>query len=174
MGSQGFANEPVSVHRIHSLLPKGIQLNIEPNIPSDFILVTPRNEEYFWMPDGFFEKYMADSKSAHRPFIHLIVRGVSTENKGKSPIKECVAEMKKHFPIRSTSLRWGNYDVISIKMNATDDDEYMAFVDLNRDDGGFVIFHLGYYKKIDHGNGNQPSKEDLAFWNDFLNKTKAF
>lgn len=126
------------------------------------------------MPDGLFEKYIADEKSPHGPFIHIIVRDGFKENKEKIPIKECVAEMKERFPVRSFSFRWGNYEGIAIKMNATDDDEYMALVDLNRDDGNFLIFRLGYYKKLDYGNGNKPSKEDLAFWNDFLKKTKTF
>lgn len=171
--SQVFS-EPEKTKRIHSLIPELVStLNIEPYIPSDLVLVHHRKEteEYFWMPEGLFEKYMADSKSAHRPFLHVIVR---KGPKGENSVKEYLSEYGNYFPIQSTSLHWGNYEVTSVKMNATDDDEYTAFVNLNQDDGRFVMFHLGYYKKLDYGNGNKPSKEDLDFWNDFLNKTKSF
>jgi hypothetical protein len=173
---QGFANELGTPKRIQSLLPDlGKTFNIEPYIPDDFRLVQPEEEEnYFWMPDGLYDKYMADSTFVHRPFIQVIVMKGSENDNNKNFAKQYVSELKTQFPVHSSSLHWGDYEVTAIKMNVTADDEYMAFVDLNRNDGCFIIFHLAYYKKNDYGNGNKPSKEELDFWNDFLNKTKAF
>ena len=173
---QGFANESVNTKRIQSLLPKGITLNIDPHIPSDFILVQdePLERNFFWMPEGLYEKYMANPKLEHRPFIQVIVMDKPDGNKDKNYVKNYVEEMRNQFPVHSSSLHWGDFEVTPIKMKPTDDDEYMAFVDLNKSDGKFVIFHFVYHKRLDYGNGNQPSKEDLDFWNNFLHKTKSF
>ncbi len=168
--SQVFSEEE-NVKRMHSLYPDfGLAFNIEPYIPSDFVLhPIKKGEEFLWMPDGFFEKYIADPKPGHHPFIQIFVY-MGTKYKGA---KKLLEENGIHFSTKTT-LHWGDYEVTSVKMNPTADDEYMAYVNLKKDGGRLIMFHLNYYRKLDYGTGNKPIQEDLDFWNDFLNKTKSF
>ena len=175
---QAFASESGNLNRIQSLLPNlGVPLNIQPYIPDNFKLTKSPVElpkelnVYFWAPEGEFEKYIENPKSQNRPFIQV----AKQECPGLKSIKEYAAGMKNNFPLGFTSstLHWGPYEVAAIKIYATYDEDYMALIKLNDDKGTMLIFMLMYPKKLDIGYGNRPSKEDLAFWNDFLEKTRA-
>ena len=84
-----------------------------------------------------------------------------------------VSQMQQQFPnnFEADFSRWGSYPFVAIKMTIGMDNVYFAQVSLNDPAGTALIFRLVYPSAKDFGNGNKPRKEDLIFWQNFLNKT---
>ncbi len=132
-------------------------------------------EVYFWAPPGVFEKCIEGSEPIKSPCIQVVVMNFPAEE-GKNILDEYISEMKSYFPhpFHLSTFHWGKYEVKSVKMKPTADLECLAFVDLTKENGNILMFSLVYHKKLEHGNGNQPSLADMKFWGDFLKKTKSF
>lgn len=159
-------------NRIQSLLPKGITLNIEPYIPVDFVL-HDYGYIYIWAPKEFKIEKLA-TKEFNRPFIQMLKyeSGRPKNQSFKDFITDVIKGYEGIYSIEAPSFHWGEYEVFPLRVNATFDEDHVIFVDLNNDEGGFLIFNFQYPKKDEFGNGNRPSKSDLSFWDDFLKKTK--
>lgn len=161
--------------RSDELFPQEVpSLHIEPYIPENYKLQILGNIEqigFFWAPDNVVEKMLEDEKSWHPPIIHIVkLSGIHS----KADLKDFLDGYKKLYPkgFQTEQIYWGSHEVAIVNgYFGTQDISCLAFVRLEDPSGTFFMFQLVYPKKLDFGNGNKPSKEDLKFWKTFLNKT---
>lgn len=158
-----------------SLLPRyASSFDIVPFLPENYIFESsvddPEFYEGFWAPKDTL-KMMTEGKMPAYSFIQLMT---VTDIHSQKDMDEYIAQVKQQFP-RKFSIKkyqWGTHEVTAVSQYIGQDIIYMAFVGLNDPDKTFLMLRLVYPEKVEFGNGNEPSKKDLEFWNRFLTKTR--
>lgn len=159
--------------RIKALLPNlTTPPAVDPYLPDNYILIQNDSlNEYFWGPKELDRTFSENPTLIQKPIIH-----VTTESGFKSfdkDMKEVLYGMETQYPIgfNADFSHWGGYPLVAIKMQVGLDAVYMAYVSLGDKEGTVLIFHLMYPNKNPFGNNN-PSRDDLRFWRNFLELTR--
>lgn len=159
----------------NAYFPKNLSfLNIKPQIPDNYTLVELEQMSdlgFFWAPKGVVEKILDDQKIPHVPIIHVIqLYGINSNEE----LKNYIEGYKKQFGhgFRTGKIKWGLHEGIAAEgYLGTYDLSCLAFICPKDSVDTCLMFQLMYSKKLDFGNGNDPSEDDLKFWKNFLMNT---
>ena len=179
---QGSVEVSSKVRRIAELLPHiKNPPSIDPYLPDNFVLMLQSDDstkECIWGPkkiNAINENEVTDElDSITEPYIRVLTQKGTTSF--KNDMEAVVLAMKNCFPrqFKATFSKIGPYPLVVIEFMPTCDKTYFAYLGLNDEAGTVLHFILAYPLKMDYGNGNRPSKKDLTFWKNFLEKTKSF
>ncbi len=156
-----------------------------PYLPEDYTLIkmngnskggVEANEadepvEYVWGPKGFDMNQIDNPDYVSKPIIFFVK--MPGHNSFKEDMEEMLKELKREFPLETSFFQWGEHSGVALTMRVHLDKVCLAYVDLNNKNKERLLFRLFYAEKMPFGNGNTPSPEVLAFWKDFLEKTKS-
>ncbi len=135
-------------------------------IPNKFVALSPKvtphpTDWIYWGPAEVLTQYFKNPSSLNQPIIRLKLSTnvAQSELNDKPNLKGSGLKL-----ISSSQKEWGMYPLLEIEAKSRSNKIYTAWVGLNDCSGTTVMFNLVYPK-------HQPSNQDLAFWNTFLEKT---
>ncbi|WP_052354923.1 hypothetical protein [Candidatus Protochlamydia sp. R18] len=162
--------------RILELLPNFLcPLAVDPDIPADFIALSPREtldpyDWIYWGPKDVLKAYFENPTSLKVPILRVKLSpnvaqtGPNSFNNQLS-LKMLEKEDPKGFV--SIETQWGDYPILAIRTQREDQLIFMAWVGLNDPGAGWsLMFNLVYPEKKGH-----PNKEDRQLWESLIMKT---
>lgn len=173
-------NSLIANSRTNELIPGlAVEFNIEPMIPENYVAMAPSGNPdpydwIYWGPKDVLEKYFKDENSLNVPIIRTKlsanVAQTGPNTFSDDQFKPMIEQQSKKDPkgFSYNEYFWGKYPVHASLMTMMGTKVYMAHVGLNAEGNWVMLFNLVLPKRP-----NGPTAEDVAFWNNFLEKTKG-
>ncbi len=164
----------VEENRIQKLLPPSPPLEVNPAIPDNYEAMTPEdnpNGWTYWGPRGVLEAFFKDSKALSQPVFRVKMSNAHQAGMGRANMdKEALDKLLDQLQatdFQDAEYQWGNYPVYTMNIETPDGTLLIGWVGLNALDDSTLMFEMLYPESRD-----QPSKEDLDVWLNFLSKTQ--